>query len=153
MNENKKAVEPFNLFGERSLIYTKDEAARILRDNSYYIFISTALLLAGFSLLLFTKREIFVSKTTVLAFSIYYLFLGVAIRYFKSRVASVLALASYVYVAASRIIDLDMGGLFWGTLIFVAASYRCIKASLFYHKARVGENKRNVQPDVPPDRP
>ena len=152
MNETRKAVEPFNLFGERSLIFTKEEAAKILRDNSYYFFLSAAILLGGFTLLLFTKGEIFVSRTTILVLSVYYFFLGVAIRYLKSRVASILALVSDGSIVVSRIIDLDIGWLFFLTFIFLAASYRCVKASLFYHKAKRGENKEDVQQDSAPDR-
>jgi len=89
MNENRGAIEPFNLFGELSLTYTKKQAARILRNNSYYVFASAFILLGGLVILFFTKREIFVSRTTMVAFVIFYVFLGAAIRYFKSRVASV----------------------------------------------------------------
>jgi|GEM_PF-6503987 len=46
-NDDKKSVEPFNLAGRRSLIYSKKEAAKILKDNSYYFFVAAALPLSA----------------------------------------------------------------------------------------------------------
>ena len=96
-NENKKNVEPFNLFGLRSVIHSKDEAAKILKDNSYYFFVITVLL-ASIYIISSIADNTYADNIKLLVLSIYYLILGVAIRLLKSRVASVLALISFISV-------------------------------------------------------
>jgi len=36
MEQNRRRIEPFCLFGTDSIIYTKEEAAKVAVDNSYY---------------------------------------------------------------------------------------------------------------------
>ena len=79
------------------------------------------------------NADIGVSKTIILIFGIVYLFLATAIRILKSRLASILALISFGYVILARILTHDIGGFFFLSFIFVAASYRAVRASFFYH--------------------
>jgi len=131
-DDDKKIVEPFNLVGRRSQIFSKDEAAKILRENSYYFFVAAAILL-GLSAFI-RPTDICISRAYIIRFGVFYLVLGFCIRKLKSRIASLLALGSFGYVIFSRIIQNDIGGLSFIALIFLAASYRSVKASFFYHK-------------------
>ena len=133
-DDDKKMVEPFNLVGRRAQIFSKEEAAKILKDNSYYIFVAAALLL-GLSAFIGSK-DIGISRQYIVGFGLFYLVLGSFIRKFKSRVASLVALTSFGYVIITRIFQYDIGGLFFFTFIFLLASYRSVKASFFYHKAK-----------------
>ena len=133
--DDKKMVEPFNLVGRRSLIYSKEEAAKILKDNSYYIFVA-AILNLGFSIFLFINpNDIDISKEYLMLVGVLYCALGVGIRKFKSRIASLLALASFGYILLNNILQEGTGGGFYlFTFIFCVASYRAVKASFYYHK-------------------
>jgi len=130
-----KKIEPFNLVGERSLILTKEEAAEILKDNSYYLFIASGILLGAWGVLLVTSKDISVSKCTIFMAGIYFFILGLAVRYLRSRIASILALVGFGCVSVSRIMLHGIGSLAY-LFIFLAASYRCVRASFFYHKAK-----------------
>lgn len=130
----KKTIEPFNLFGEGSLINSKEEAAKILKDNSYYFVVAALLALALYLFFLITKNKIFVSQSTILAYSIFYFVLAYTIRQYKSRFASIVAFVSFAYLVFYRVVTFDIGGFFFFSLIFLAASYRCVNASFFYHK-------------------
>ena len=132
--KTKKPIEPFNLVGENSLIFSKNEAEKILRDNSYYIFVAAFMMVAIFVLLVFKPVDIGFSKTILLIFGVFYFILGAAIKYLKSRVASILALASFGWALLSKIMCQDTDGWWFFTLIFIAASYRAVKASFYYHK-------------------
>jgi len=132
--KNKKPIEPFNLFGENSLISSKDEADKILKDNSYYIFVAASI---GLGSVIFAKLfnlDLGFPLTTPFIMSLFLFILGFCIRQFRSRVASILALLSFGEVLISRILENDKGGLFFTTFIFVAASYRAVRASFVYHK-------------------
>ena len=130
----KKGIEPSNLFGESSLIYSKEEAGKILRDNSYYIFVAAFMALTLFVIAKIPKMKLDMLGNILLILSIYYFIIGVTIRVLKSRVASVLALISFGYAAISNILTNGFSIWFIFSLIFLAASYRCVRASFFYHK-------------------
>ena len=139
-----KLAEPLNLFGPNALIYTKEEASKILKDNSYYIFVAAIMLIVLFCIGKITKTELGVLESIMLVFSIYYFILGFAIRVLKSRIASILALVSFSYAVISRLLTADVGGLFFFSLIFLAASFRCVKASFYYHaspQSKTAESK------------
>jgi hypothetical protein len=127
----KKAVEPFNLFGETALISSKEEAAKILKDNSYYIFVSAFILLGLFVAQMIKNTDIGVPKTIILVIGLLDFCLATAIRILKSRLASILALTSFGYIILSRIFIHDTGGFFVFSIIFLAASYRAVRASFF----------------------
>ena len=141
-DDDKKTVEPFNLVGRRSQIFSMEEASKILKDNSYYIFVAAALLL-GLSVFI-GPMDIAISQEYIIGIGVFYLVLGVCIRKFKSRAASLLTLGSFGYVFIERILHNDIGGLFFFTFIFLAASYRSVRASFFYHKAKCA-NEKNIQ--------
>ena len=141
-NHDKKSVEPFNLVGRRSLIYSKEEAAKILKDNSYYFFIAAALAL-GASIFA-GSINIEVSQKFLIGISIIYFLLGFCIRKYQSRIASLFALINFGYVFVVNILQNGRSGFCLFTLIFIAASYRSVKASFFYHKAiPTDEEKQN----------
>ncbi len=129
INQTKKPIEPFNLVGENSLIFSKEEAEKILRDNSYYIFVAAFMMVAISILLVFKPVDIGISKITILIYGVFYFILGAAIKYLKSRIASVLALASFGWALLSKVIEHDTDRWWFFTLIFMAASYRAVKAS------------------------
>jgi len=133
-DQSEKTIEPFNIIGERSWILSKKDAAKILTDNSYYIFVAAFMTLCLFLFLSFKPIDIGYSKTYLLIFCIFYFVLGVAIRRLQSRIASILALMSFGFVVLSKILEQDIGGFTFISLIFLAASYRSVKASFFYHK-------------------
>jgi len=136
-DDDKKMVEPFNLVGRRAQIFTKEEAVEILKDNSYYIFLAAAILL-GISIFI-GPTDIGFSQVFLIGGGLFYCVLGVCIRILKSRVASLLALASFGLVFITRILENDIAGAFIFTFIFLAASYRAVKASFFYHKVKSTE--------------
>lgn len=131
-DDDKKMVEPFNLVGRKSLIFSKQEAAKILKDNSYYIFVAAALTLG--SSIVSGSIDIGASRQYLIGVGLFYCLLGICIRTFKSRIASLLALASFGYVFTTNILQDGTGGFYIFTLVFLAASYRSVKASFFYHK-------------------
>ena len=133
-DQTKKTIEPFNLFGERSWILSKKDAANILTDNSYYIFVAAFITLGVFLFLTFKPVDIGYTKTYLLIFSIFYFVLGVAIRRLQSRIASILALLSFGLVVLSKILEQNLDFFTFISFIFLAASYRSVKASFFYHK-------------------
>ena len=136
VQDDKKMVEPFNLVGRRALIYTKEEAVKSLKDNSYYIFVAAVLNL-GISFFLFIyPTDVGISKEYLMVVGIFYCALAVGIRKFKSRIASLLALASFGYVLFSNMWQDGTGGFYLFTLIFFAAAFRTVKASFYYHKSK-----------------
>ena len=141
-DDDKKIIEPFNLVGRRAQIFSKEEAAKILKDNSYYIFVAAAMLLV--ISIFIGQVDVGISQAYLLVVGLFYCALGLCIRKFKSRVASLLALTSFGYVFVTRILEHDTGGLFFFTFIFLAASYRAVRASFFYHKAMSSKEKTVV---------
>jgi hypothetical protein len=131
-DDDKKMVEPFNLVGRRAQIVVKKEAVKILRDNSYYIFLAAAIHL-GISIFI-GAMDIGISRVFLIWIGLFYCILGVCIRILKSRVASLLALASFGYALITRILEKDIGVFLIFYFIFLAASYRAAKASFFYYK-------------------
>lgn len=135
-DNNKRMVEPFNLVGMRSKIFSKEEAVKILKDNSYYIFVA-AILSFGFSVLIkLMDVNIDIPQEYLIGMGVFYLVLGFCIRKFKSRFASILALAIFGYIFIMRIFQNDIDGIFFFTFILLAASYRSVNASFFYHKVK-----------------
>ena len=92
INQTKNSIEPFNLVGENSLIYSKEQAEKILKDNSYYIFVASFMMVAISLLITIYPVDIGISKTIILIYGFLYFILGVAIKYLKSRIASISAI-------------------------------------------------------------
>lgn len=133
-SEQKKNIEPFNLFGERSLIYSKQDAKKILIDNSYYFFIASAITFGIAAFAYFGIVDLGTSETTFIILSLAYLLLGIAIRRLQSRTASVIALIIFGWILILRIYESDIGGSFFYSFIFFAASWRSVKASFYFNK-------------------
>jgi hypothetical protein len=128
-----KKIEPF-VFGGQGIFSSKEDSAKSLRQNSYYFFIASAILFVSFLFFIFPKKDLTTFTFIVLFFGIFYLIIGYAIRVLKSRIASILALISFGILVIIRIIELDVDGIFFFSLIFLCAAYRSVKASFYYHK-------------------
>jgi hypothetical protein len=115
-----------------SPISSKEEAETILKDNSYYIFIAAFISFTVF--LLSVLYELDIHQKYYLSYGIYLFILAIAIRQLKSRIASTLALISFSEIIISSILESDIGGVSIFSFLFLAASYRAVKASFFYHK-------------------
>ena len=128
-----RSVEPF-VFGKNGVILTKEDARKVLKDNSYYFFVAGFMLLVAFILIAISGRKISSSAISIPLFGIFWLAIGYSIRKFGSRIASLLALITCCNVILTRAWEGDIGGLFFLSFIFLAASYRSTKASFVYQK-------------------
>lgn len=128
-----KKIEPF-VFGRQGLFFSKEDSAKALRQNSYYFFVASAILFVSFIFFTFSKKDLTNFTVLILCFGIFYLIIGYAIRVLKSRIASILALISFGVLVIIRVIEKDIGGIFFFSLIFLAAAIRSVKASFYYHK-------------------
>jgi hypothetical protein len=136
-NDDKKNVEPFNLVGIRSLIYSKEDAAKILKNNSYYIFVAAGFNL-GFGFFDFIyPTDIGISTEYLILSGIFYCAVGAGVRMLKSRIASLLALGSFGYTLLMKALQEGQGGFYLFLFIFCLASYRAVKASFYYHNAKL----------------
>jgi len=130
---DKKTVEPFNLIGRRSLIHTKEEAANILKENSYYFFMSAAIT-SGISVYLFFAGKNDIGFTTfLLVLGLFYLIMAICIRSYKSRIASILLLANFGYIFIRGLLNAN-GLSFVISFVFLTSAYRTVKASFYYHR-------------------
>lgn len=130
-----RAIEPF-VFGERGIIYTKADAERVLKDNSYYFFVAAFILLVFGVLFVVHNEEKYYSVSAFL-FCIFYILIGLCLRKLKSRAAAILALLSVGNLILVRILDAGinvLGGFSWILFLFLAAAIRSVKASFIYHR-------------------
>jgi hypothetical protein len=139
VDDDKKMVEPFNLYGKRSFIYSKEEAAKILKDNSYYIFVAAVLNVIILIFLFIYPIDVGISKEHLLFQGIIFCALGVGVRKYKSRIASLLVLGIFGSSLLIKILQEGRGGFYLFFFIFCLASYRAVKASFYYHKKMVEE--------------
>ena len=133
MNFSDQKIEPF-VFGKQGIFLSKEDSIKTLRINSYYFFIASAILLAGFMIISISERNVSYFSLLILFFGLFYSIVGYAIRFLKSRIASLLALISFSSLILTRILERDIGGLFFISLIYLVASIRTVKASFYYHK-------------------
>ena len=133
MKALSRPIEPF-VFGKNGVILTKEDARKVLKDNSYYFFVAGFMLFAAFILIAISGRRMSSSVILIPLFGIFWLAIGYSIRKFRSRVASLLALITCCNVILTRTWEGDIGGLFFLSFIVLAASYRSIRASFVYHK-------------------
>ncbi len=130
----RKPIEPLNLFGENSWISSLEEAASVLRDNSYYIIVVGFIHLGILGYIRLSSVNLDMSEIELLLFGIFYVVSGFSIRIFKSRVASSLTLASFVYGFIINVLAGDTSAITGFTALFLAASYRAVRASIEFHK-------------------
>jgi hypothetical protein len=133
MNFSDKKIEPF-VFGRQGIFLSKEDSIRTLRLNSYYFFVASIILVVGFIIIVISERDISNFSLLILFFGLFYSIVGYSIRFLKSRIASLLALISFGSLILIRLLEKDIGGLFFISLIFLAASIRSVKASFYYHK-------------------
>jgi len=134
MEENRKRMEPFCLFGNDSIIYTKEEAAKVAEDNSYYFIVAGCLSLVIIAFALLGKKVPGLTIPYLIIMATLYLSLALALRKWKSRVASILLLAVVVWALLPRLTKPDIGWSFIFNLLFLAASARAVKATFIFHK-------------------
>lgn len=137
MEENRRRIEPFCLFGNDSIIYTKEEAAKVVMDNSYYFTIAGSLILVLLLFSLLSKKVPGESIQYLIIMASLYLSLTLALRKLKSRVAAISILLIIVWALLPRLMQLDIGGTFVFNLLFLAAAIRSVKATFFFHKKQV----------------
>lgn len=137
MEENRKRIEPFCLFGNDSIIYTKEEAAKVVVDNSYYFMIAGFLILVLLLFALLGKRVPGESIHYLIIMATLYLSLTLALRKLKSRVAAISILVIVVWALLPRLIQFDIGWSFIFNLLFLAAAIRSVKATFFFHKKQI----------------
>jgi hypothetical protein len=134
MEYRKSLFEPFPLFGVESIIHSKGQALKVLRLNSYYIFIAGFLGLFGFFAIEIFNVDIGVSSTYALFFAFVFFAIGFLVYRCQSRVASIISIVIFLYTFLRNIYESGFAGFSIITLLFIAASYRSVKASFFYHK-------------------
>jgi hypothetical protein len=137
MEENRRRIEPFCLFGNDSIIYTKEEAAKVVMDNSYYFMIAGCLILVLLFFALLGKRVPGESIQYLIIMATLYLSLTLALRKLKSRVAAISILMIVVWALLPRLIQFDIGWSFIFNLLFLAAATRSVKATFFFHKKQI----------------
>ena len=134
MQKFENLVEPFPLFGEKSLIKSKEHAEKIAKDNSYYVYVTGSILFVSFLLTKILDIELGMGNNLLLFLAILYVILGFSINKFKSRIASLTALILFFHATLTRIITKDIGGLFFINIILVSAAYRAVRATVYFHE-------------------
>ena len=134
METKKSIVEPFPLFGVESIIHSKDQALKVLKFNSYYIFIAGFFSLFGYFAIEFFNLDISMSGAYLLFFALVFFIIGFLVYWHQSRVASIISMVIFLVTFVGNIYESGFAGLSIITLLFIAASYRSAKASFFYHK-------------------
>ena len=129
----ERKIEPF-VFGRQGLFFSKEDALKALKLNSYYFFVASAILIISFTFLTILKKDLTYFSVLILSFGIFYLIVGYAIRVLKSRIASILALISFGILVIIRVMEKDIGGIFFFSIVFLCAAIRSVKASFYYHK-------------------
>ena len=139
-DKNKELMaEPFPLFGIDSTIYTKEQAAKVATDNSYYFIVAGCIPLIFATFFALSGLSVPGLSISYLVFiAIFYLSMAFAIRSLKSRVASILVLAATIWAFISCFIVSDHGGFILFHLVFLAASARAVKATFIFQKKSKG---------------
>ena len=138
-NKFWRVVEPFNLVGENSIFWSKDQAQKVAVDTSYY-FLVLGVTLVGvyFSQLLqlFYLLPPEFPKELALKTGGLIIILGALVRFFKSRIASVLLTWYFISVFALKFenMDFEMGPLGWVSVLMLMASIRASQASFYFHR-------------------
>ena len=138
-NKFWRVVEPFNLVGENSIFWSKDQAQKVAVDTSYY-FLVLGVTLVGvyFSQLLqlFYLLPPEFPKELALKTGGLIIILGALVRFFKSRIASVLLTLYFISVFALKFenMDFEMGPLGWVSVLMLMASIRASQASFYFHR-------------------
>ena len=138
-NKFWRVVEPFNLVGENSIFWSKDQAQKVAVDTSYY-FLVLGVTLVGvyFSQLLqlFYLLPPEFPKELALKTGGLIIILGALVRFFKSRIASVLLTLYIISVFALKFenMDFEMGPLGWVSVLMLMASIRASQASFYFHR-------------------
>jgi hypothetical protein len=133
MEQYRKRIEPFCLFGTDSIIYTKEEAAKVAADNSYYFMVAGCIIFVIAAVSLWKPLPRF-SIPYLEFMAVSYIALAFAVKKQKSRIASILLLIGVIWSLIPRLTQFDIGGTFIFNLLLVAAASRSVKATFFFHK-------------------
>jgi prepilin signal peptidase PulO-like enzyme (type II secretory pathway) len=134
MEKQKVLFEPLPLFGVESIIYSKEQALKILKSNSYYLFVAGFIALFGYLATEVYSLDIGTREIYILIFALFLFAIGTLIRWRQSRVASIVSFLIFLYALFANFYVAGFGGIYIISVILLAASYRCIKASFYYHK-------------------
>ena len=134
MEKQKNLVEPFPLFGVESIIYSKEQALQILKSKSYYHFLAGSIALFGYLVIELGEPSAGMNEIYFLTYAIVLFAIGALIRWRQSRVASIASFLIFVYALFANYYVAGFGGIYIITIILLAASYRSIKASFYYHR-------------------
>jgi len=138
-NKYWRVVEPFKLVGENSIIWSKNQAQKVAVDISYYFLVLGVTLVGVYLFQLFQLFYLLppeYPKELALKTGGLVLILGVLVRYFTSRIASVLLTFYFISVFALKIenMDFEMGPLGWVSVLMLMASIRASQASFYFHR-------------------
>jgi len=125
-------VEP-SFFGVESYITNKSIAKKVIKDNSYYFFLSCALSFLTAILLYFPDHSFSIDIFSRSIDGLSVLILTLIIQHKQSRVAAILLFLSFLYSLASGIIY-QKHLLILIPLIFISSSIRVLQATFAFHK-------------------
>ncbi len=133
------AVEPFNLIGENSIFWSKNQAQKVTIDISYYFLVLGVTLVGIYLSQLFQLFYLLppeYPKELALKTGSLILVLGALVRYFKSRIASILLALYFISVFALKFenMDFEIGPLGWISVLMLMASIRACQASFYFHR-------------------
>jgi len=129
-------VEPFPLFGVGSVFHSKEQAEKVLKHNSYYIFVAGFICLLSYFAIIVGDMDIGINKEYILFFASSFFVIAYFIRKHQSRAASIISLLIFSSTFFVNYYENGSGGFYVFTLLFIAACYRSIKASFYYHKSK-----------------
>lgn len=131
-----RKLEPFNLIGEYSLFWTKDDAARVAKDNSYYFFVVGILLMSTYIYGFFVDLSFKFPTELVFIYGCLIIIFGILVRYPKSRIASVLLAINFgIVIFEMMIVTGDKTSTIgWISVLLFMASIRSCQATFYYHR-------------------
>jgi hypothetical protein len=133
MQKRFNLIEPFPLFGVESIFHSKEQAVKVLKYNSYYIFAAGFICLFINFVSTIGEMNIGIDNKYLLLFTGFSFGITYFIRKHKSRAATILSLLIFSSAFIFNYYKSGFGGFYLFTLLFIAASYRSLKASFYYH--------------------
>ena len=125
-NKYWRVVEPFKLVGENSIIWSKNQAQKVAVDISYYFLVLGVTLVGVYLFQLFQLFYLLppeYPKELALKTGGLVLILGVLVRYFTSRIASVLLTFGSIYLLWKGILWMKYLVMFSGSLMTLSYAF------------------------------
>jgi hypothetical protein len=126
-----KKIEPFCFWGPESIIHTKDQAEKIIKDNTYYFIIVGCLALVIFLFLTFVKPIHGLPVNLLPIAGFFYLLTAIILRRVKSRVISIMILTAVSGTLLYKLLQGDFEWTFLFNLFLFVAAIRCVKATFY----------------------